>query len=267
MKNIINSAYYSKEIKKKSGHHHDCHQLILVVSGSMKIDVGGKACVVNEGELVIVSRYESHSVTVLSDVYERYVVRINPYFESDNMAYSLFINRPVGFSNVINVRDRFEEIASIFSSIVRKKASGEAMSEDMNQLLLNQLLINLYRISPDSFANLGEERFDVVYCIQRLFENDCKQQYSLSSLAKKYHISSSTLSHQFKKITGVSVFEYLVSCRLALAKAQLAKTKMRINEIVEECGFCDNSNFSRTFKKSVGMTPSQFRRAYQREGL
>ena len=137
MKNIINSAYYSKEIKKKSGHHHDCHQLILVVSGSMKIDVGGKSCVVNEGELVIVSRYESHSVTVLSDVYERYVVRINPYFESDNMAYSLFINRPVGFSNVINVRDRFEEIASIFSSIVREKASGEAMSEDMNQLLLN----------------------------------------------------------------------------------------------------------------------------------
>ena len=114
-------------------------------------------------------------------------------------------------------------------------------------------------------ADNKRDYYEVLGVSKSAGEDEIKKAYR--SLAKKYHISSSTLSHQFKKITGVSVFEYLVSCRLALAKAQLAKTKMRINEIVEECGFCDNSNFSRTFKKSVGMTPSQFRRTYRREGL
>jgi YesN/AraC family two-component response regulator len=59
--------------------------------------------------------------------------------------------------------------------------------------------------------------------------------------------------------------EYLQSCRMANAKQLLAETEFCIGEIVEKCGFCDNSNFSRTFKKLNGLSPSDFRKKYKAE--
>ena len=81
----------------------------------------------------------------------------------------------------------------------------------------------------------------------------------IKELAKKYNLSISSLSHQFKKITGMSVMNYLLSCRIAGAKNLLAKTDLSIGEITELCGFSDNSNFSRTFKKLNGISPTRFR--------
>ena len=120
----------------------------------------------------------------------------------------------------------------------------------------------IYRRNPENFSPFDEEKFDIIFEIQKQFESNCKIAYSLNELAKQYHISASTLSHQFKRITGFSVFEYLYSCRIASAKYYLTKTDLSIAEIVEECGFGDNSNFSRTFKKRTGMTPSKFRSYY-----
>ena len=67
------------------------------------------------------------------------------------------------------------------------------------------------------------------------------------------------------KDTGMSVMEYLLSCRMASAKRMLAGTQMGIGEIVERCGFSDNSNFSRTFKALNGMSPTDFRKKYTAE--
>ncbi|MBQ8793661.1 MAG: helix-turn-helix transcriptional regulator, partial [Clostridia bacterium] len=61
----------------------------------------------------------------------------------------------------------------------------------------------------------------------------------------------------------ISVMDYLLSCRIAAAKNMLAKTDKSISEIVESCGFSDNSNFNRTFKKLNNMSPSEFRTKFK----
>jgi len=74
-------------------------------------------------------------------------------------------------------------------------------------------------------------------------------------LEKQYNTSVSVRSHRFHSATGISVMEYLQSCRMANAKQMLAKTDFSIAQIVKCCGFSDNSNFSRTFKKRNGSLP------------
>ncbi len=99
--------------------------------------------------------------------------------------------------------------------------------------------------------------------LQHRFAEQYDDPYTLEALAKEYNVSPSSLSHRFKEVTGMSVMEYLLSCRLAAAKNLLIETDLPIGEIVEQCGFSDSSNFSRTFKARTGLSPSAFRNLYK----
>ena len=261
---IVQSAKFSGATDIKSVHYHDSHQIIYILNGEVDIHINGRDERAREGDVVIFSRYENHSLTVLSEKYERYVLRIGARVSSvTSDAYTLLFNRPIGFSNVFSVGNIKSEILPLFEKITNELASPDDFSERVAELLAEEIIISLRRACPERFGEADRDEADIVYSLERKFDNDPKTQYTLEQLAKDYHISPSSLSHQFKRITGFSVFEYLYMSRIALAKYYLARTAMSIGEIVEECGFCDNSNFSRSFKGRVGMTPSEFRKNYR----
>lgn len=259
MNELLQKAYFSDSVLKKKAHYHDCHQIILILKGNVQFCINNAIYQARSGNVIIISRYENHSVNVLSNNYERYVLQINPKVNNiENRVYSLLLNRPEGFCNAIDVSNQLLEFKNIFCRIIDEYSLQNKLSDDMQQLLINQLLIMIYRQLPDA------PHFDeMIYAVQRRFENNCSEQYTLGALAKQNNISASSLSHQFKKLTGSSVMGYLTSCRIASAKHYLTATNLDIGEIVEKCGFSDNSNFSRTFKKLNGISPSEFRKKYK----
>lgn len=263
MNKLVQEVYYSDSLVEKESHFHDCHQMILVLRGAADFCVNNATCRAESGSIVLFSRHESHSVNVLTDVYERFVLHIGPdagYIEP--AVYPLLFNRPAGFRNVIDVSAALSELQLLFSLLIREHTTRGKLTGDMQKLLINTLLVTVYRQLPDT-ACFEDHGSTVVYSIQRQFEADCGQQYDLKALAKAYNISPSSLSHQFKQITGSSVMGYLLSCRITSAKHYLTHSDLSIGQIVETCGFSDNSNFSRTFKKLTGCSPSAFRRKYQ----
>jgi two-component system response regulator YesN len=69
------------------------------------------------------------------------------------------------------------------------------------------------------------------------------------------------LSRKFKEKTGVGLNEYMVIFRLKKAKEfLLTRDKMSICEVAFHCGFNDSNYFSWLFKKTYGVTPSQYRK-------
>ena len=260
---IVQSAKFSGTTDKRSVHYHDSHQIIYIVKGDISVSINDRTESATAGDVVIFSRYENHSITVLSGEYERYVLRIGSRVSSiKNDTYTLLFNRPSGFSNVFPVGNIRSRLLPLFEKITDEMKDPDGFSERMAELLVEQLIITLRRACPERFGEAEPDEADTVYSLQRRFDADPKAQYTLDQLALEYHISPSSLSHKFKRITGFSVFEYLYMSRIALAKYYLARTDMNIGQIVEECGFCDNSNFSRTFKERTGMTPSSFRKHY-----
>lgn len=263
METIIHEAYFSKETRKKSTHYHDCHQLIFVARGSVEVTINETPYTATPGSIVIFNRFENHSINILTSEYERYVLRISPFSGNTGKIYALLANRPKGFRNVLNVSDAHALVESLFKRIIQEAGSSEIMKEDMLQLLINELLIVIYRRIDSNLISLDAENTEYIYELQRRFETQYAQAYTLEALAEEYNISPSSLSHQFKKVTGASVMDYLLSCRMASAKKYLTDTHISIGEIVELCGFSDNSNFSRTFKKLNGISPSAFREQYR----
>lgn len=83
---------------------------------------------------------------------------------------------------------------------------------------------------------------------------------SLDKVAQSVFISPYYLSHLFKEELNITFVEYLTSVRIENAKKLLDSTPLSIVAIAYEVGYEDASYFSKVFKKTVGLSPSQFRK-------
>lgn len=262
----ILSALYSDRPSQKPSHYHDCHQILFVTGGSAQVLVDGKRYDAREGDLVLFSRFEQHSVTAGSEGYCRYVLQLDPRLPAAGEAryrlFSILYNRPAGFRHVLPTGDSAPEFVRLFRQILEEQSRQLPLSQEMLELLLQQLMVSVCRCCPQPPA-LAEGCYETVSSIQSRLERDYRERLSLEALAGEFGLSASYLSHLFKRVTGTSVMGYLQSCRLAAAKRCLAQTSMSIGQIVESCGFSDSSNFSRLFRSANGCTPSRFRELHR----
>ncbi len=90
-------------------------------------------------------------------------------------------------------------------------------------------------------------------------ENYADENLSLNQLASHVNVSPNHLSTIFSQQTGQTFIKYLTEYRMDKAKEMLKCTSMRSSEISEAVGYKDPHYFSYMFKKTVGMTPTNYR--------
>ena len=81
-------------------------------------------------------------------------------------------------------------------------------------------------------------------------------------MADEFHLSAQYISQLFKNEIGVNFLSYLTSIRMEKAKKLLLATSLSIAEVSEQSGYGDYRVFTKVFKKSEGITPSQYRRDF-----
>lgn len=87
------------------------------------------------------------------------------------------------------------------------------------------------------------------------------EEISLNTVANVANVSSNHFSALFSQNMGQTFIEYLTALRMNKAKELLRCTGMRSSEIAGEVGYKDAHYFSYLFKKTQGMTPSDYRKA------
>lgn len=267
MENAMIQVGYSEQIQSLHSHFHDSYQLIYVTAGRARITVSGRSYEACAGSLVLISRLESHAIQVLTETYCRYTVGISPQIETykgligENLL-SMLSNRPEQFRHCVDMSG-CSQVEHLISQMAEETDQNGPLCQQMQLFLLCQLLVHCCRLHPMQVPE-DTQRLHTVNKIRRYVEEHIAQRITLQTLSETFHLSQSYLSHLFKDITGSSVLGYVTAYRLLLAKRYLAETAWEISRIVEESGFTDNSNFSRTFKKATGMSPSQFRKQHQK---
>lgn len=88
---------------------------------------------------------------------------------------------------------------------------------------------------------------------------------SRESVAQVFIISPTYLSHLFQKTGTVGFTEYLNHTRLEHAKYLLKSNDLKVKEIAHACGFVDSNYFCRLFRKTTGLSPSEYRQRYHSE--
>lgn len=98
----------------------------------------------------------------------------------------------------------------------------------------------------------------VVEEIQSKFSGELKP----SHLAAFAGLSSTQLERRMRKVFKVSTSQFIRKTRIEAAAHQLVDTDKRIIDIAMDCGYGDQSAFTRQFKNFVGITPGAYRKAY-----
>ncbi len=153
----------------------------------------------------------------------------------------------------------FEKLNDIFH------ISG--MVDDLTTLKINNRfleflgLIYTYR-EKNIYSN--EADFDPItgkiYKITEYIHNHYTEELSLDMLASEFYISNYYLSHQFKRVTGFNITQYIQMTRVRNAQSMLVSTDEPITEIAFACGFFSFSQFNRVFHKFIGSSPSAYRK-------
>ena len=78
---------------------------------------------------------------------------------------------------------------------------------------------------------------------------------TLETIAAQFFISKNHLSHQFKRFTGLSPYQYIMKKRLKTAYSMLC-SGISAYTACEKCGYNDYSNFQKAFRREFGKNPS-----------
>ena len=84
--------------------------------------------------------------------------------------------------------------------------------------------------------------------------------FSLSTVSEHFHLSHKYLSSIFKKHTGENFTTYIRNLKIEKSKELLATTNKSLKDIAVSCGFTDYYYFSKVFKQTVGISPTDYRK-------
>ncbi len=90
-------------------------------------------------------------------------------------------------------------------------------------------------------------------------ETNLSDNLSLKNLAKINNFNDCYLSALFKKETGKTLTDFITEQRIQRANKLLASSTLPIQTIAQNCGFSDVNYFSKTFKKKMQKSPSEYR--------
>lgn len=189
--------------------------------------------------------------------------------------------------NVNGLSNEYEQLLSVFHQEVPiyrfERELQEKLYRKLNEIYmlaqktdpLRNLIIHLKFIEFLTLLYLNQEKNqysnetqmsaaeEKIYSIAGYIHAHYPEELSLDSLAAKFDISSSYLSHQFKNVTGFTVTDYLQMTRIRNVQALLINTHIPITEVSAPCGFNSFSQFNRVFRKHIGMAPSVYRKQNQ----
>ena len=83
----------------------------------------------------------------------------------------------------------------------------------------------------------------------------------LGELAALTGLSQSHFSRSFKAATGLPPYRWHLNARIERAQRQLLETEATLVQVALATGFADQAHMTRVFRKVIGMTPSQWKRA------
>ena len=125
-------------------------------------------------------------------------------------------------------------------------------------------VIGLYGVSKDLqvIAEGSEDFSQIAEALQRI-RSQYDQPLQVSDLARRANLSVYQFEQRIRRIFHVTAGQLIQKVRMQAAVERLVETDEPIAIIAVQCGYSDQSAFTRKFRETVGLSPSEYRRSFR----
>lgn len=265
----MNSAKYQMRLSWDNSWHMDRPHFHEDVEILLCLSEGGDFFIENElyplhwGALFLIGEATLHKSTA-SESYKRYVLHISASeLKELSMPQSDFLAciREAGHCVLLD-RTRAGELISLFEQLERPR--DDKFGSDMQKMIvLLSLLLKVFssfETSDRSKVVLNPD-FARISPILDYISAHLAEPLTLDMIAAHCFMNKFHLCHSFKAVTGFSVMEYIIHCRVLKAR-ELLRRGVRVQEAGETVGFRNNEHFIRTFGALTGTSPKRYAKEY-----
>ena len=138
------------------------------------------------------------------------------------------------------------------------------------KLKAQELLLYLMQweaLPEDELIQYGAEKTELIKEIRHFLVQHLDQRFTIEALSKKYLINTSSLKAVFKAVYGMPIAAYVKEYRMQQAMRLLRETDDSIATIAAQVGYETQGKFTKAFKASVQMLPTEYRKLYRKEPL
>ena len=243
-------------------HVHEFDELVIVRSGSAMNYINGTPSPICRGSVFHVRANQTHFMDRLDDLYLTNVLILPSRFKHVNQdTVANLLEQHAGAENDSYVVGgcTLKRVETLLNRISEETENRHNYSEQMVELLIAQLMIELWRGQPDNATQQDEKDARLTQLLRHLNEH-YRDEIDWESLAEKFEIPLRTLSRKIADVTGMPPNSYLLRVRLCRAMRMLKETDKTVTEIAFACGFNDSNYFTSRFHREIGTTPLKYRR-------
>ena len=248
-------------------HHHAAHELTLVRSGTGKYRAA-REYEIDAGDAFFFKNSEPHCVCDVESGEMTFLnLHITPYYfwyigERGGAFGTAFLQKRFAGNRLLELLGEagLSHVSALMAKMegeLTERAEGYAL---IAESYLNDILVTLCRCALPTVEKpeYGGRASRIYESLRQIDEQFC-QPLELSELARRVNLEKTYYSALFKRVIGISPWEYILIKRIERATELLRMTDKSVLEIALCCGFNNTANFNKHFKKHTATTPRAFR--------
>ncbi len=254
---IMEAGHFTAEkdykVQRKT---HDSFLMIYTVKGQGFLQTANTELQLNENDAVIMDCHSPHTYGSISYEWEFLWIHFDGI--SVETMFNIIYPSHAVFAVQITYPYEFEQrIKDLMNKSRQNSITGYA---DIS-LRLHWVMNTICSLALERISNLKSPDNDIRLALD-FIEKNYTNQITIDDMIRDIPISKYHFIRLFRRIIGITPYQYLTNYRINMSKTLLRSTNKTVSEIAEMCGFLDTSNFITHFKKHTGQRPLGYRRDF-----
>jgi len=233
-------------------HSHDLPQLCLVRKGLFAEVYDGKNREVSPSSLIARPAGESHAQRFHESEVHCLIVEVEPGWLERIREHHVSLDDSAAFHGGLPVW------------LATRLYQEFQLADEASALAIEGLALEVMaELSRHDVKTSGRKPPKSLIQTRELLHAHFSESLKLDGIARSVGTHPVHLARMFRRYHDCTIGEYVRKLRIEFACREISTTNCQLALIASRAGFCDQSHFSKTFKRMMGITPGQYRLAFR----
>ena len=236
---------------------HENTEIIYVTEGEGVLYCNSERIAAGKGDILIINSFDLHYTETENTMKYYCLIPDRAYLQQNGLNTS-----------VINFKRKINDLRAteLFGKIVEEYTGERSFKEAGVKLAVTEFMLYIAREHRETGT---EKRDSKALHYMRMaigyINSHLSDRITADGVAKEIGLSKYHFLREFKKITNMTLVEFINGMRCEKARKLLKEDNLPISEISLACGFENGSYFNKIFRAETGLSMSEYRRECRKE--